>query len=239
MRERLRRVGYRPALCYFEIGRGDTARMTQFAREEVTPLVNVSFAGAGAQTRNLASKLATKILSNVGDAEMQPLRHGLGLSPAAFEEGLFCWKGFIYYKWMLQDLAPGIRAVSAEIGAARAADNPGLDEKAYLAAVARRLTRGIAVACRNVQATLNIYERAYGALCQGGKPMAFRDFLLEAPALFHQLGERLGAVQHIVSFWRYRFPDGGSIKVPTEELIDLFADFETSIAMDALPAAAA
>ena len=39
-------------------------------------------------------------------------------------------------------------------------------------------------------------------------PKTFRDFLLSAPHMFLELGEKLGAISHIVSFWRYRFPTG-------------------------------
>ena len=39
-------------------------------------------------------------------------------------------------------------------------------------------------------------------------PKTFRDFLLRAPYMFLELGEKMGAISHIVSFWRYRFPPG-------------------------------
>ncbi len=39
-------------------------------------------------------------------------------------------------------------------------------------------------------------------------PKTFRDFLLSAPYMFLELGEKMGAISHIVSFWRYRFPPG-------------------------------
>ncbi len=50
--------------------------------------------------------------------------------------------------------------------------------------------------------------------------------------MFHELGERLGSIHHIVSFWRYRFPEGARMKVASEELFDLFADFEPSLSFD-------
>jgi hypothetical protein len=60
-------------------------------------------------------------------------------------------------------------------------------------------------------------------------PAAFRRFLSDAPSMFHELGERLGAVNHIISFWSYRFPQNTRIRVSTEEFTDLLADFEIGI----------
>ena len=36
----------------------------------------------------------------------------------------------------------------------------------------------------------------------------FREFLLGAPALFLEIGEKMGAMSHVTSFWQYRFPAG-------------------------------
>jgi hypothetical protein len=55
--------------------------------------------------------------------------------------------------------------------------------------------------------------------------VTFRDFLLSAPHLFVNLGEKIGVISHIVSFWRFRFPDKASLTVDGEELSMIFQDF--------------
>ncbi len=62
--------------------------------------------------------------------------------------------------------------------------------------------------------------------------MAFRDFLLQAPLMFASLGEQLGAIQHITSFWRYRFPQDKPRMISWAELMDLFLDFEDSMSFN-------
>ena len=47
--------------------------------------------------------------------------------------------------------------------------------------------------------------------------------------MFKALGERLGAVQHLLTFWRYRVPEGTRPQMAAEELLDIFADFENSL----------
>ena len=94
-----------------------------------------------------------------------------------------------------------------------------------------RLTALVA-SCKSVRLTLGIYDSAYQQLTQQSDPAAFRDFLLRAPTLFNELGERLGAIEHIVSFWRFRFPAGRRPMVTPAELASVFTDFESSLGAD-------
>ncbi len=230
MRERLKKGGHVPARCYFDISEADTAKMFEFTRREITPLIGLTFEDVDAAVNEKISKLAQKILNNAGDSELEPLRQGLGLDKLSFEEGIFSWKGFIYYKWSLINLAPTVKPVSDEIAQIRPTGPTTEEEKQYILAARARLTKAIAQACDTVRDTLKIYDDAYAELTQCGQPKAFKDFLLDAPHLFHELGERVGAVQHIVSFWRYRFKPGTRQKISAEELFELLTDFEQSLA---------
>ena len=80
-----------------------------------------------------------------------------------------------------------------------------------------------------MKTTLEIYDSAYANLTQNSDPTAFRDFLLQAPDMFNELGERLGGIEHIISFWRFRFPGGKMPVISPEELTDMFMDFEGSV----------
>jgi hypothetical protein len=48
--------------------------------------------------------------------------------------------------------------------------------------------------------------------------------------MFLELGEKLGAISHIVSFWRYRFPADAPTLVDAEELSAIFQDFSSGFA---------
>ncbi len=229
MRERLREDGYVPAKCYFDLSEADTERIFEFLRAEIEPLIGASFGDLDVAIDHKTAKFADKILHESNDEDMEPLRLSLGMSKPEFEEGVFCWKGFIYYKWSLNQVLPSVPSVADEIAAARTSDTLSGDSQVYLTRVRHDLKRAIGEACRTVNATLNVYDRAFNDLARNGQPKAFREFLMQAPAMFYALGERLGAVQHIVSFWRFRFPAGEKVTVNSEELIDIFMDFEASL----------
>ena len=106
------------------------------------------------------------------------------------------------------------------------------ETRGYIAGAKIRLSNSISVACERVRDTLNFYDNAYLGLTSRGDPAAFRDFLMAAPAMFNDLGERLGAIQHIVTFWQYRFPASERQLVSPDELVDILQDFEDGLAFE-------
>jgi hypothetical protein len=228
LREMLRHHDLEPARCYFELSPADAARMYAFAQTEIGDLVQMCFGAGGSATH--AGSLARKILANSADKELEPLRLTLQLDLLQFQEGVFCWKAFLYYKWQLSDLLPRVASVLREIEQVKPRGPQSAETRAYLSNTRESLRKILTSACKNVKATLAIYDKAYAGLTRENDPNAFRSFLLKAPAMFKDLGERLGAVEHIVSFWRFRFPEHQPASATPEELTDIFMDFENSLA---------
>lgn len=228
LREQLRRGGVEPAPCYFSISDGDLSRMQAFVEGEIRPLVTLSL-GDDIETVGSTSRLAGKILSSDPGDRMEALRETLNLHPDEYQEGVFCWKGFLYYKWVLTSLMSDVAAVAEAVSTVKPIGKVDATSREYLDRGRRILYDRIITTCDEVSQTLRVYDDAYADLTVHGKPTAFRDFLLRAPRLFTRLGEQLGAVQHVISFWRFRFSPG-SPPVSVEELIDVFMDFETGLA---------
>jgi hypothetical protein len=225
LREQLRRHGLEPARCCFEISDADLTRMFAFVQKEVLELVNMSFGGGATGPSAHVAKLAKKLLSDSIDEDMEPLRQTLRLEPAEYLEGIFCWKGFLYYKWSLMDLLPQVGEVAQMIRTVVPRGPADNATRAYLTEARPRLHTLLKGALKSVKATLSVYDTAYAGLTKRADPMAFREFLLTAPPLFNELGERLGAVRHIVSFCHFRMSKTGS-PIGYEELQDMFMDFE-------------
>jgi hypothetical protein len=231
LREQLRRHDLEPARCYFEISQADTLRMFKFAEREIEPLVRMSVGDRDVGGAH-AEKLTQKILANATDSDLEPLRLTLQLDHQQYQEGVFCWKAFLYYKWQLADLLPRVSGVLAEVEAKRPRGAMTEETKAYLTLARANISREIKRSCQKVKATLAIYDAAYHGLTAGGEPRKFRDFLLQAPSLFSELGERLGGIEHIISFWRYRFASGRPSAVSPDDLVDMFMDFEGSLSSE-------
>ena len=231
LREQMRRYGYEPDRCYFDISESDTTRMFNFAKNEIMPLVNMSYA----DDRVIAShavRLCNKILSNQVDGDLDPLRETLQLDRMQFDEGVFCWKAFLYYKWQLSELMKPLQGTLQQIATIRPTTRARGEETELIEHSRKQIRKGISQNIEKVKLTLSVYDRAYGDLTQSGKARGFREFLLTAPSLFRELGERLAGLDHVVSFWRYRFPKDKLAVVQPNDLYDIFVDFENGLSFD-------
>jgi hypothetical protein len=237
LREHLKRRDFQIANCYFAISQGDLERMQRFVSAEIAKLVDLAYGGSGAggaSSGGNISKLVTLLLSGQDDRRLEPLRLTLGLEGENFREGVFSWKGFLYYKWVLTTLWPQLREVIAELTEIKVVGPRDEEMLRQVKDVGGRVNQAILAQVRQVRATLQVYDDAFAGLTQQSNPMAFRDFLLKSPEMFISLGERTGMVSHIASFWRYRFPKHRALKVDLDELFDILSDFHHGLAGDEL-----
>ena len=228
LREQLRRHDIEPARVYFGITDADIQRMFEFVRGEIASLVALS-SQEGSSAATGAGRLVEKLLSSRPEDGFEPLKVTLKLSDKEYRDGVFAWRGFLYYKWQLEELRGVVGQVAMEIAAIAPRGPRDPDATQYLPGARQRIHNTVGQALSRVQALLDVYTKAYAGLTEGGKPMGFRDFLLTAPSMFTELGECLGGIQHIISFWRYRFPPGKARMISPAELMDVFLDFEDSL----------
>lgn len=233
LREHLKRHSRSPARCYFEVSDADLDRMHRYVEGEIRQLIDLCFADGGAGRAGAGAKLVRKILSITVDEDTEPLRLTLRLEKNEYQEGVFCWKGFLYYKWTIAESLKNVEQVAAAIACLRPGGQAEPDVKAYLQKARETLSRSVLEVRDAARETLKVYDNAFASLLEG-QPQAFREFLLSAPSMFSDLGERLGAVNHIVSFWRFRFPFGRPAFVTADELAEIFMDFEDSLSFPEL-----
>ena len=230
VREHLSRNGFRPGACYLKISPFDVQRMIGFANEEIERLVRTAFSDA--LTGGAAIKLAGKILANELDKELWPLKKTLRMSDDEFSDGIFSWRGFLYFKWRHLELQEEMRKVLEGLASYQPMGTADETVRDYLREVRPRLARKIVNAIANVGRTLNVYDQAYHALVEGENAGPFRRFLLDGPSLFFELGENIGILSHIGSFWGYRMSQAmQSQRLTPMEYSDILMDFEDSLSV--------
>lgn len=228
VREHLSRNGYRPGACYLKISPYDIQRMIGFANEEIERLVRTAFSSS--MSGGAAIKLAGKILANELDKELWPLKATLRMSDDEFSDGIFSWRGFLYFKWRHIELQEEMRRVLEGLATYQpiGACDDGMRE--YLRETRPRLAKRIVNAIAAVGRTLGVYDTAYHALVDASNPGPFRRFLLDGPSLFFELGESIGILSHIGSFWSYRMGQQMMTqRLTPAEYGDILMDFEDSL----------
>jgi hypothetical protein len=238
LREHLRMHQIDVAQCYFEISEADRQRMYDFVSKNIQTLIKLA-TGGGPSHHSSTSKLVSALLSSEVDEKLEPLRLTLGLAGEDFREGVFSWRGFLYYKWSMMDFWPRISDVLREIRNIRPSNIQSPEVGQYINDSKRRIVEAVKIAGHDVGATLKTYDEAYAQLVANGNPQAFRDFLLSAPRMFLDLGEKIGAISHISSFWKYRFPKDQVVRADADELMAIFQDFESGFGIAPSPLAIA
>ncbi|CAL4868744.1 hypothetical protein MMA231_03033 [Asticcacaulis sp. MM231] len=227
VREHLSRFGFRPDPCYLKISPHDLKEMVGFANEEIERLVMTAF-GAGMEAA--AMRLTSKILANNLDSDLEPLKQTFRMSDEDFNEGMFSWRGFLYFKWRQVQLQDEIRQVVEGLKSYRTIGPADAGTREYLEEARPRLAKKIMTAIVATRKTLRIYDDAYQALTQGSDPVPFRKFLLNGPSMFFDLGECIGILSHIGSFWTYRMGARmAHARVTPAEFADILVDFEDSL----------
>ncbi len=228
LREHLKRRGYSISPSHFEISQGDSDRMQKFVGSEIARLIQLAYNDEGVGAGNI-TKLVEALLSSKTDERLEPLRLTLRLEGEAYREGIFSWKGFLYYKWVLNTLWPNLKEVLQDLARVRVV---GPRDAQFIAAIEEmrgRLRDAMQSQVRSVMTYLKMYDAVFGKLTGEGNATAFRDFLLESPDMFMALGEGAGTMSHIATFWRYRFPKGKPLTATMGELFDILQDFESSL----------
>ena len=207
--------------------------MADYSSAEVQKLTLMA-AGNSGHVRDPAMQRMTKVLlSNEMNELLEPLRVTLQLDLSKFSDGIYCWRGFLYYKWGRQELWPRLITVLRAMKALKPQGKITADQAHYLKSITDALILGVKQSDQVVRKIIAIYDDAYAGLIERKDPRQFRDFLFTAPSRFVELGEKLGAMSHIVSFWRYRFSGNAAETLPdVEDLMVIFHDFAQSLGLE-------
>ena len=228
LREHLRNNDIDVASCYFTISKSDQHRMHEFVSGELAKLI--SMASGGSKSDAGTDRMVSALLSSKVDEKLEPLRITLGLSSSDFREGVFSWRGFLYYKWSMASFWPDVMRILKEVNQIQPYGPVDFEQKAFLSSARRNIIEMVRNNGNHISKVLRIYDESFGDLVARHSPKTFRDFLLSAPYMFVELGEKMGVISHIVSFWRYRFPVGVQPKIDIEELSAVFQDFTSGFA---------
>jgi hypothetical protein len=212
---------------------GDRGWMQQFVRAEISKLIDLAYKGR-VSSDNSSSRLVEALLSSRHDERLEPLRLTLRLEGESYREGIFAWKGFLYYKWVLNSLWPKLKEVLIEVMKLRVIGPRDRDLMVLIDEMKLRLRAAMEGQVKAVMGYLKTYDAVFAQLTQGNAA-AFRDFLLASPEMFMSLGEGAGTLSHVATFWRYRFPQGKPLMAPMGEILELLQDFESGLGAEPHP----
>lgn len=228
LRETLARNGYLPALEYFNISEADLLRMREFVESEMAGLTNLV---AGNDGRG-ATDFTQKLLAETPDASFAPLREALRMDAGEYRDGIFAWRGLLYYKWISSSTLRESSKTCVEISNFMPAPPRSFEATEYIRDSKNKINSSISRAVGYIIQALSDYDESYNRFLTEERPSEFRDFLLNAPATFVRLGEVIGSLQHINSFWAFRMGALNRARITEADFVDMLIDFMSSLAFE-------
>ena len=226
LRERLKRDGMTVARCYFDLSEADATRMRDYVQSEIQKIVRLALNGENGLL-DQASTMTHKLMTDETASSLEPLRKVLQLSGEEWRDGVFAWKGFLYYSWNIDATTKFMPELQRQLLEARV-KGATRSELKEIDAIRRRISCCLTYLHGVATDGVNLYRQAYKDLLDG-KPRSFQEFLQNAPARFLEVGEAFGMIMHLKSFWQFRFKaHKGSI--PADEALEIHRDLDLQFA---------
>lgn len=217
---------------YHRLSAIDRADMLGFVVGEIRALIELCFRGAKVDEAR-AQRLSERLLGDQDGAELDLLRQSLRMERSEFSEAMFTWKGFLYYRWRARELTPQLKATLQSFSRIRRR-NFEREELAHVMRCKAVLQKTIAEILEEVAQRLRRYDHAFSGLTKAEDPDSFRRFLLQGSALFLELGERIGRLEQLVSFWRERFGGDRLGAMSPDDVLDGMRDLLQALAISTL-----
>ncbi len=204
--------------AYYRFSEPDMAHMLGFVEREIETLIELCF-GTVKTDDTRAKRLSRILLVDQDSRELEPLRQTLRLEGPQFSEAMFAWKAFLYYRWRTHDLAPELKKTMRSLSLI---DRRSFDTDALRFVVSAKDLLGstIARSWREISQKLRLYDQAYEGLTQRENPESFRTFLVNSSTLFVELGERIGRLEQVVTFWDYRLSQHHAGAMSPEDVME-------------------
>jgi len=226
LRERLRRDGLSVAKCYFNLTEADANRMREYVQGEIQKIVRLALT-TEAKLMDQSSTITHKLMTDETATSLEPLRQVLQMSGDEWSEGVFAWKGFLYYSWNIDATAKVMPQLQRQLLAARIA-GASRQEIREIDIIRRRISRCLSYLHKVAMDGVGQYRSAYKDLIDG-KPTSFQEFLKNAAASFIEVGEAFGMIMHMRSFYNFRFRDLGR-QLAFDEAHEIFRDLDNQFA---------
>lgn len=223
------------ARLYFNITKSDQEAMRRHVAQQIASIVGLAFGSHELKHDDRrALKFAEQLLKDDHTGSLDQLRTTLGLSEDEFTEGIFGWKGTLYYRWNIDGAKVDLLAFLKEINTLTVSNATPVETE-QINTIRRSIMTEVRARWRALNSVIDEYDREFALFCQGGDPTAIRRFLLNAPEYFHDLGSDLGVVTHVTSYWKYWWTDRAKGTLPAREAMEIFPSFLRSLTRDIGP----
>ncbi|XBQ14857.1 MAG: hypothetical protein ABL308_07745 [Oceanicaulis sp.] len=228
LHEFFRREGADIDPCYFTISDGELAKITEFVAGQIDMLVRKAMGGSDLATREKSRRLAKVLFEDENSEQLVVLRDALRMTEKEYRDGVFGWKGTLYYSWRSSDCYADLTGFLRDLTSTRIVGLSDAD-RSEIRTVIASITQLSMGRWSRLKSRLDAYHTEFRRFVERGDPGALKTFMTRAPTLFVEMGEDIGRLQHVSSYWRFWTKDRRSRQMSGMEAFDLLPDFEAAL----------
>ncbi|MGJ3232494.1 MAG: hypothetical protein ACFE0P_11910 [Oceanicaulis sp.] len=228
LHEFFRRSGERIAPCYFTISDDELGKITEYVAGQIDMLVRKAVGGADLASLEKSRRLAKILFEDEDSEQLVVLRDALRMTKQEYRDGVFGWKGTLYYSWRSASCYADITAFLKDLKSLRVvglSDADRAEIRTIMASIAQ-LSLG---RWNRLKVRLDAYHAEFKQFVDQGDPAALKAFMAKAPALFVEMGEDIGRLQHVSSFWKFWTKGKRATAMSAMEAFNLLPDFEAAL----------
>jgi hypothetical protein len=236
--EYFRRAGETIDGCYFHIADDELARISDYTAGQIDALVRKAVGGGGdAATLAQSKRLAKALFENENSDQLRVLRDALRMTEQEYADGVFGWKGTLYYSWRTQECYAELVAFMNDLKSLRVTGLNAEDRTEMRTLIASILQLSLG-RWNRLKGKLSAYHVEFERFVSRGDPAALKAFMARAPELFVDMGEDIGRLQHVSSYWKFWTRGRRVQTLSGMEAFDLLPDFEAALQVTDLQDAA-
>ncbi len=228
LHEFFRRSGERIDPCYFTISTEELNKITEYVAGQIDMLVRKAMGGADLASMEKSRRLAKILFEDEDSEQLTVLRDALRMTREEYRDGVFGWKGTLYYSWRSTDCHADLTGFLKDLKGLRVvglSDGDRAEIRTILASIAQ-LSMG---RWNRLKTRLDAYHGEFRQFVERGDPAALKTFMAKAPGLFVEMGEDIGRLQHVSSFWRFWTRGQRTTSMSAMEAFNLLPDFEAAL----------
>ena len=228
LRERLRAFGVEADRVYFDISDSDLALIEKFVSTEIAQLVERAYDFKSIDSANISRKLAKIVLSNEDSEKLNPVRDALKLGNENYEQGMFGWKGILYYKWQYKNILRTAATLLTRMQDVKFVGTSTSDTR-YLQHKLRHIITESKQRLSRTASHIERYNKSFQDFTLNNNVESFRGMILNAPDIFKVIGEDLSTVQHICSLWGFQQPRSKPNQIEAEDAFAILNEFSIAL----------
>lgn len=228
LHEFFRRGGERVDPCYFTISSEELARITEYVANQIDMLVRKAVGGADLASMDKSRRLAKILFEDEESEQLVVLRDALRMTKQEYRDGVFGWKGTLYYSWRSSECYADLTAFLKDLKGLKVVGLSDPD-RAEIRTVTASITQLAMGRWNRLKARLDAYHGEFRSFVERGDPAALKTFMTKAPTLFVEMGEDIGRLQHVSSYWRFWTRGRRNTTMSAMEAFNLLPDFEAAL----------